>query len=677
MFNIKFLPTQFSICLIVGILLGYFFSIPLSYILIGSLTTYIALYIFYFIAEKSFKPPYVFAMLTTVIFVLLGVLRVGLQQPKNQKNNFENRYSENNKLLIRIDKVLKNSNYYNRYEGEVLQVENRKARGKLLIYKPVNQSNNNFIVEDLILTNMALKKIKTARNPNTFDYKAYLEKKGIHYQINLVRYTYLKVKKNKKTQKGIAFGIREKINTSLKTHNFSLEELAIINAILLGQRNNISTEVFESYRDAGAIHILAVSGLHIGIILLLLNFILLPLESIKNGKYIKLFLVVLFLWMYAFIAGMSASVVRAVTMFSAISIGMVSNRPSSVKHSLVVSLFILLLIHPLFLFDVGFQLSYIAVFSIVWLHPYFDKLWKPKHKIINYFWKLLSISFAAQLGILPLSLYYFHQFPGLFFLSSLVIIPFLGIILGLGILVIILSLTNLLPKIIALFYGKIIDLMNVFVAWIAGQKNFIFDDIYYSILLMLAMYLFYMVAINWINNKTIKNLSYLFLGLIFIQLVVIYEKIIEQGSNEFIVFHQSKNTLITNRIGNKWIVYKPFNNDKIISNKILNTYKNSYRNLQTIIYQNNMNVLKINKQKILIVDSLGVYKDLLIRPDIIILTQSPKINLERMISELEPQLIIADGSNYKSRILKWQQTAKKHQINFHTTYIDGAFVARY
>ena len=156
-----------------------------------------------------------------------------------------------------------------------------------------------------------------------------------------------------------------------------------MNALLLGQRQDISKELTANYSKAGAIHILAVSGLHVGIILWMLSFVLKPLERFKKGKVIKLVLVVLFLWFFAVLAGMSASVTRAVTMFSAIAIGQFFNKRNAIEQSLIFSMFLLLLLKPLFLFDVGFQLSYLAVFGIIWVQPVFYQLWKPKYYIID------------------------------------------------------------------------------------------------------------------------------------------------------------------------------------------------------------------------------------------------------------------------------------------------------
>ncbi|MBN4048386.1 ComEC/Rec2 family competence protein, partial [Flavobacteriaceae bacterium AH-315-O20] len=568
---------------------------------------------------------------------------------------------------------LKPNSFYKKYIGEIIWVDSVKTNGKILINIPVASKNKQLKVDDILFTNISLKKINKALNPNIFDYKAYLQKQGIYHQIRLKSDNFKKLSSKKKTFRGIAFQWREKINSSLNKNNFSKEELSIINALLLGQRNDISSEIYEDYKNAGAIHILAVSGLHIGIILLFLNFLFQPLERFKHGKIIKLIIVVICLWMYAFIAGLSASVVRAVTMFTAIAIGMLSNRPSGIKNNLVISLFFLLMIHPLFLFDVGFQLSYTAVFSIVWLQPHFKKLWQPKIKIVGYFWQLLSISFAAQIGLLPLSLYYFHQFPGLFFISSLVIIPFLGFILGFGIIIIILSLIGILPSFLANFYGLVIQYMNDFIAIIAQQKSFIFKDIPFSFLLLLVAYLILISCLLWLHKKSFRNLAFLFSAIIFVQITMIYEKLQIEKTNEFIVFHQVKNTLIANRQGHNGVVYQKEDMLNASGNNILKSYALKFKNLDLKTNLTQSNVLQIDSKKILIIDSKGIYKDLLFVPEVVILTQSPKINLERLIHQMHPRIIIADGSNYKNYVNLWKTTCENENTYFFNTSVQGAF----
>ncbi|TYA81458.1 ComEC/Rec2 family competence protein, partial [Seonamhaeicola marinus] len=230
----------------------------------------------------------------------------------------------------------------------------------------------------------------------------------------------------------------------------------IINALFLGQRQNIDRAIYTNYTNAGAIHILAVSGLHVGIIFLILNFLFKPIERLKKGYLIKTIFLLTTLWGFAVIAGLSASVTRAVTMFSIVAIAVNLKRPTNVYNTLAISIFVILLFKPLFIFDVGFQLSFLAVFAIVAIEPMLNKLWKPKNKLLKIYWQTLTVTISAQFGIIPISLFYFHQFPGLFFISNLVIIPLLGFILGFGILIILLASINVLPQFLADAFGFII-----------------------------------------------------------------------------------------------------------------------------------------------------------------------------------------------------------------------------
>ena len=674
MLNIKFLPLHFTLFLSLGVIFGFYFEF--STVLLFIIVVMLILTLVYLNnrSKQSFEPPLIFTFTTAIIFLIIGIINVQLHFPKNQKHHYSNHYIANSRLILQVRSVLKPSKTYQKYEAEIVQVNSSQTRGIVLLNIKKNNVKETFKVDDKILTFSPLQDINKALNPNEFNYRNFLKKKRIYKQIRLESENYLLMDFNKHTLKGYAFQFRSKINRTLKKYHFSENELAIINAIILGQRQNLSKDLFDNYKNAGAIHILAVSGLHIGIILLLLNLLFQPIEKFKNGKIIKLILIIISLWIYAFIAGMLASVIRAVAMFTAIAIGWLSNRPSSVKNSLIVSFFILLLIHPFYLFDVGFQLSYVAVFSIVLIQPLLAKLWKPTIKPIHYFWQLLTVSFAAQIGILPLSLYYFHQFPGLFFVSSLVIIPFLGIIIGIGLLVILLSLFQILPVFLADIFGFMIEKMNSFVDIIAQQEVFIFKDIYFSFLMMITFYLFLISVIYFVMNKSLTRFIWVLFAAICLQTAFIYEKSRSYNTNEFIVFHQIKNSIIGVKNQNKMAVYQHldatvFNGNRVIRSFLLGQFS------KTIIKVNPLkNIYKINHKLALVVDSSGVYSRLNFIPETVVLIQSPKINLHRLILTLHPKLIIADGSNYRNYIQQWESTCKKEQIDFYNTSKKGAFV---
>ena len=675
--QLNYIPVHFTFFLILGIILGYAIDFPIWISFVAIIILFLGLVLTFLKAEKSFKFPVEFLGFTSMLFFIIGIISIQLSKPENQKNHYSHFLRDSNNSILRIHKILKPNDYYFKMEAEVLQLDNKKTCGKVLLQLERKNSPNILTVDDIIFTTNEFSEVRKSLNPFEFDYQDYLKKQNIYHQVVIKNDAFSLLPDKSKTIYGFAHNLREKINNRLKDQNFSKNEHSIFNAILLGQRQDISKETFEIYKNAGAIHILAVSGLHIGIILLLLNFLLQPLERVNNGKFFKLVLVVLFLWFYAFLAGLSASVIRAVTMFTAIAIGISLNRTSGVKNSLIVSLFFLLLFHPLFLFDVGFQLSYTAVFSIVWLQPFFSNLWKPKYKIINYFWQLLTVSFAAQLGILPLSLFYFHQFPGLFFVSSLVIIPFLGFILGIGFLVAILALTDELPQFLVDFYEILLGAMNTFVAFISAQEAFLLENISFSILLLISSYLLLIFTMNLLKYRNTKNIFLFLMAVLCIQVTFFYEKIHKHNKSEFIVFQETASTIFVFRKGKKVLVSK--NSDTINSplSRPLEAYILGNNNLEIVGKQPIKNYYKSKNLSILVVDSLAIYNPLEIYPETVILTQSPRINLQRMIEIMQPKTIVADGSNYKSYVKRWQKTCEKQKINFHDTSKMGAFVIDY
>ena len=210
--------------------------------------------------------------------------------------------------------------------GEVLKIEHHETQGKILLNINKDSLQNDLNVDDVLVIKTNFELINGPKNPYQFNYKFYLEKQNIYRQITTSKKEIFMLDGQKTSIKGLAHKFRIRINQSLIKSGFNGDELAIINALLLGQRQEMSKEILENYTKAGAVHILAVSGLHVGIILLIITVFLKPLDYLKHGKLIKLIITLLLLWTFAFIAGLSASVVRAVTMFTALSIGLAFNR---------------------------------------------------------------------------------------------------------------------------------------------------------------------------------------------------------------------------------------------------------------------------------------------------------------------------------------------------------------
>jgi competence protein ComEC len=338
-------------------------------------------------------------------------------------------------------------------------------------------------------------------------------------------------------------------------------------------------------------------------------------------------------------------------------------------------MFFLLIVKPMFLFDIGFQLSYLAVFGIIWVQPTLYKFWNPKLKIVDKFWQLLTVSFAAQAGILPLSLYYFHQFPGLFWMSNLIIIPFLGAILIGGIVIIFLSLIGFLPQFLATIFGFVIAQMNNFVRWISLQEQFLFKDISLSFLMMIASYISIIFLVRFLMDSSLKKMIYFLISIVIFQSVFVFETYQNKSKTGFIVFHKSRSSVLGIRTGKDFLVYHNLDSLDIKKSNLITSYKigeNVHQHFKT----QETAIFKFKNEHILLIDSLGVYQlNKLINP-IIVLQYSPKINLERLIIIMQPKQIIADGSNFKSYVSRWKIVCEKEKTPFYYTGKNGAYMMK-
>ena len=613
-------------------------------------------------------------MLIGSVFFLIGIFILHNGDATKDDKYFGKHIANNAAVVLKINSILKSGNYHQKYIAEVIQINQKITTGEVLLNIQKDCLLVNFNINDKILLKNNFVGVHEPLNPHQFNYKKYLENKGIRQQIYSTKKEILFLDSDDSSPLGVIHTIRLKIQKSLEQYNFSKDELSVMNALLLGQRQDISDELTANYSKAGAVHILAISGLHVGIILVLLSFVLKPLERVKRGKLIKLVLIISFLWFFAVLAGMSASVTRAVTMFSALALGQFFNKKNAVEQSLVFSMFIIVLWKPIFLFDIGFQLSYLAVFGIIWIQPLVYNVWAPKLYIVAKGWQLFTVSLAAQIGVLPLSLFYFHQFPGLFFVSNLLIIPFLGVILGTGIIVVVLSYYSVLPTFMVTIYGSIISILNKTVVFIAKQETFLFSDISFSATKMFFLYLIIIACFQFIQKRNTKRCIF-FLSLVLVyQSVSFYEKYKTEITNQFIVFHKSRNSIVGKRIGARLEVYH--NMDTLIYNQnVLKNYTVGER-IKEVNYDEISNFLQIDNQVILFIDANGNYDIKGLQQPILVLRQSPKINLERLIKMLNPTLVIADGSNYKSYVSLWRASCLELQTPFWSTREKGAYILK-
>jgi len=626
-------------------------------------------------SNRTFTPNSTFGMALYLVFFSIGITTTLFHNETIFKNHYtqnESNFEDSKNFHLVIREKLKNSAKYNRYFAEVISVENKSSCGKILLNIKKDSVEKNIKTGNQLLVHDQLLHHFKPNNPNQFDYGKYLETKGIYAQI----YTDpTAIKISTEIEKGIFYytsNFRNTILENLDKSGFKKEELAVIAALILGQQQDISPEVLRDYQYAGAVHILSVSGLHVGFILLFITFLLQPIPNTRLGNTSKLVIVIISLWLFAFVAGLAPSVVRSTVMFCFIAVGMHLKRETNTFHTAIVSLFLILLFEPLFLFDIGFQLSYLAVFSILWLQPLLDKIWQPKNKITTYFWNILTVSFAAQIGTLTLSIYYFHQFPGLFFITNLILIPFLSVIMALGTVLMLLAYFDWIPVLLSKTVEVFISVTNTIIHKIASVESFVLTAIPLSFSLMLLAYLIIISWTIWFQKPKFNKLMVAIASLFLFQIILFSTKWNSEKNGEFIVFNVMKKSIIAMKNNSS---INLFSSEAISKNsfeeRMLQTYATA--NYSKISKTEPLtNTLYFNHKKILIIDSSAVYNTS-ISPDIVLLTHSPKINLERLLTTQKPEIIIADASNYKSYTTAWKQTCLKRKIPFHSTYEKGFY----
>lgn len=373
--------------------------------------------------------------------------------------------SKTNKTLVHVYQILEDGTW-------------EPARGKVLLYQMADTGLQPFLAGDKILVRGSPQSVPAPANPGEFNYQQYLA----HQQIYLQHFLYqpddvLKTGFEQSFHR-YAWAFRQKCREILEESIPGKQELVIAQALVLGVKDELDNELKQTYAATGAMHILAVSGLHVGIVYAVLIALFGKLRTFKTGRWLFAATCLFILWAYAFITGFSPSVVRAVTMFSLFLIAGASVRQSNIYNTLAIAAFALLSYNPYSILAVGFQLSFLAVLGIVYFQPKMYRLFKFDFWVADKIWALTCVSIAAQLGTLPLGLYYFHQFPTYFLVANVFVIPAAFAILSLGLAILLFSFVPVVASFLGFLLGQLIFWMNKGLFWLEAAPFSIIDRIF-------------------------------------------------------------------------------------------------------------------------------------------------------------------------------------------------------
>jgi competence protein ComEC len=617
-------------------------------------------------------PPYI----AVILAVLAGAGIYMVHHPSTDPKHFMHFVSQNQTttaISAEVLQKLKATPSYDRYICKITRIDRHDVNGRILLNIARDPGNSELLAGQRVFLNAVINKHNPPLNPYQFNYGRYLEHKSVYAQIRTSADHIILLEKPHKGILYYASQIRHRIHHQLAMSGFNKDELNIVLALVLGQQQEISLQVLQDYQFAGAVHILSVSGLHVGFILLFLNFFLERLPYGRARHYIRLVVVIAGLWSFAVIAGLAPSVIRSVTMFSFVAVGMHMRRDTNIFHTLLVSMLLILIINPGFLFDVGFQLSYASLFFILWVQPIFSGFYSPKSRISKYLYDILTVSVAAQLGAMPISIFYFHQFPGLFFITNLIILPFTGVIMAVSVLVMLLALAGTTFDYLLLALEHMIRALNGMIHQIASIEPFVIRDIPMSITILVTSYITIITIVLLLEKRSVVRLYICLISVAVLQSSLLSTNREKSRGNELIVFNRWKSSLLVERNGKTLTAMSAdglseADHSFLIAPYALENYITVSRNapLHNLLYFNGTRILRL--------DSTSVLPNC--NPDVLLLTYSPQINLERAIREYRPRVIVADASNYKTYIQMWRKTCEKLNVRFHTTTEQGYFIIK-
>lgn len=503
--------------------------------------------------------------ITVFLFILLFTsLGYQLSSDKSHKNTHELFKSTKSKsyYILKICHLYKSTSNWKRVEVEVLQADNNKIVKLLLIAKDFS-----FEKGDVLGIYLNVSPIKNKGNPGEFDSEQYYKSKDIQAIAFHDDSSNIDVLLDVDTLKNITFFERLRIYFShIIDNNLNIQDASLAKALLIGDKSSLEKTIKQDFSNTGAMHVLAVSGLHIGIILSILLFIL-QLFSKWISKQKAFLIAVILLWFYAFITGLSPSILRATFLFTILAYSKSFSKNNNSINSLFFSAFILLLVNPLYIYDIGFQLSYAAMLGIFLFYTPIYNIFSLKNRYIDLLWKGTALGISAQLFTFPLTTFYFHQFPNYFMLTNLGLIVITGFILGIGVFSLLFNNVWYLNKLLFYIFSLSLFLLLKIISSISSLPYAVAFGFNFSYLEVLFLYFSLFILYTYHKNR--KYQFVIVLSFLSIISYIEYQRFSNLSKDEICFFNSPKPIFIIKN-GNQAICF--YNDDLDKAQFLINSY---------------------------------------------------------------------------------------------------------
>ena len=605
---------------------------------------------------------------------------------RHQSNWYGHYLTDSSKLWLKISEPLTVKARSVKAEAIVEAVKNgnesKATTGKILLYFSKDSIPYHLQYGQYILIENKLQAITNSGNPGAFNYKRYAAFQLLYHQAFLKRSDWVASEKiSNNPFRYFLFSSREHVLSLLqKNIGNSQHELGIAEALLIGYKEDLDKDLVQAYSNTGVVHIIAISGLHLGLIYVVLHWLFNRTPYLKNNRHIKALLLIICLWLFALLTGGAASVLRSAVMFTVIILGKYYFRQSDVYNSLSVSAFILLCYNPYYLWDVGFQLSYCAVLGIVAFQPFIYKKWFPPNWPTKQIWGMVSVTLAAQLGTFPVCLYYFHQFPNLFLFTNLIAVPVSTIILFGEILLVIIGSFNWAAHFLGIALTWLIRALNNIILFFDGFSFSLLDKIYANMFTTWLLYGIVIFLMHWLINKNkrlLKLAMFCCIGFFGLHTYAFFKM---QFQKKLIIYNISRSKAVDFVYKNSFVF---FGDSSLTKEGLQQNFhlKPARIFLKASKQKDSLAVLFKTEDRwqffnthIWMLDSSSLIPAVIPKTDIILFSHNPKLYIDKWQFAQKPNCIVFDASNSLWKIQKWKKDCEALNLRFHSVPEQGAFV---
>lgn len=573
------------------------------------------------------------------------------------------------KALVSIDAVYTNNGW-------------QQVSGNALLYLKKDSTALALKYGSQIVVTKALSPISNLGNPGGFNYQAYCNFQHIYYQAFIGNKQYqVLASSNVQPFRQWLFSIRDNVLATLRTYIHTANELAVAEALLIGYRDDLDRDLVQSYSNTGVVHIIAISGLHLGMIYGMLNIFFSWFKRYHATRIIKPITIILVLWLFTLIAGAAPSILRSAIMFTCIVLGDAMGKRSNIYNTLALSAFVILVINPYSLWDVGFQLSYSAVLSIIIFYKYILQWLYFKNKLLKWFWALNAVTLSAQILTIPIIVYHFHQLPTLFFITNLVAVPVSGLILYAELLLLLTTWFAPLAKGIAWFTEHLLAWMNDFITRVDALPFSVWNGLQIQLPQVLLLYVSIIAAAVWLLKRTTKALlaclcfTCVFFGWRY------WDVMGKHQQHKLIVYNVPQHTAIDVIDGRD---YK-FVGDTALRQVgfLRNFHLQPSRVLHRIAEVDSLcattitsNIITANGKTIIVIDKplpKHLYLPQKITADVVILSHNPKMYFSKLAQLFNCKQYVFDASNPTWKINYWKKDADSLGLQYYVVAERGAF----